>query len=300
MKTVMASGLAIFTLLIVGAKGQSVVSLSGVIDIHAHSGPDDVARTIDAIDLARLARDRGMRAIVLKNHSQPTSALAYLAKKAAPGIEVIGGIVLNRSVGGINAAAVEQMAAIGEGAGRVVWMPTRDAENQVRFDKQNRPFVAVAKNGVLVPEVEEVFKVIAAKNLVLATGHSSAAEDLLMIRAAKANGVRNIVVTHPMIAAVNMSLEQMREAAGLGAFLEFTYNLLVIGNLKSADYARAIRAVGPDHAILSSDAGAQTQPLHPEALEQFIGLMLREGFTAREVDLMTKTNPAVLLGLEPK
>jgi Family of unknown function (DUF6282) len=121
-----------------------------------------------------------------------------------------------------------------------------------------------------------------------------------MIRAAKANGVRNIVVTHPMIAAVNMSLEQMREAAGLGAFLEFTYNLLVIGNLKSADYARAIRAVGPDHAILSSDAGAQTQPLHPEALEQFIGLMLREGFTAREVDLMTKTNPAVLLGLEPK
>ena len=56
-----------------GAAAQSARSLSGVIDIHAHAGPDDVARTIDAIDVAKLARDRGMRAIVLKNHSQRCS-----------------------------------------------------------------------------------------------------------------------------------------------------------------------------------------------------------------------------------
>lgn len=300
MKAAMGVVLAIFTLLIVDAKGQSPVSLSGVIDIHAHAGPDDVVRTIDAIDLAKLARDRGMRAIVLKNHSQPTSALAYLAKKAAPGLEVIGGIVLNRSVGGINPVGVEQMAAIGDGAGRVVWMPTRDAENQVRFEKQNRPFVAVARNGVLVAEVEDVLKVIAAKNLVLATGHSSPDESLLVIRSAKAAGVRNIIVTHPLLPAVNMSLEQMKEVAGLGAFLELTYNQIVVGPLKIGDFARVIRAVGPDHVILSSDAGAQGQPLHPEALQQFIGQLLNEGFTARDIDLMTKTNPAVVLGLNLK
>ena len=36
-------------------------TLDGVVDIHAHCDPDSMARSIDAIDLARLARDRGMR-----------------------------------------------------------------------------------------------------------------------------------------------------------------------------------------------------------------------------------------------
>jgi hypothetical protein len=34
--------------LIADAAAQSPRSLSGVIDIHTHAGPDDVARTIDA------------------------------------------------------------------------------------------------------------------------------------------------------------------------------------------------------------------------------------------------------------
>ena len=48
------------------ARGQS--DLSGVIDIHAHVDPDSMPRSIDAIDLARLAKQRGMRGLVLKNH----------------------------------------------------------------------------------------------------------------------------------------------------------------------------------------------------------------------------------------
>jgi len=283
--------------LIADAAAQSPRSLSGVIDIHTHAGPDDVARTIDAIDSAKLARDRGMRAIVLKNHSQPTSALAYLAQKEAPGIKVVGGIVLNRSVGGLNPAAVEQMAAIGQGAGSIVWLPTRDAENQVRFEKQARPFVSVSKDGTLLPAVGDVLKVIAAKNLVLATGHSSAVESLLLIRAATAAGVRAIVVTHPTVSSINMSIEQMKEAAGLGAYLELTYNQLVLGSIKSADYARMVRAVGANRMILSTDAGAQTQPLHPDGMAQFILRMRAEGISDSDIDLMTKTNPAALLGL---
>ena len=33
--------------------------LAGVIDIHVHSAPDSTPRSIDAIDLARLAKSRG-------------------------------------------------------------------------------------------------------------------------------------------------------------------------------------------------------------------------------------------------
>ena len=35
-------------------------TLSGVIDIHVHSDPDSIPRSIDAVDLARLAKSRGM------------------------------------------------------------------------------------------------------------------------------------------------------------------------------------------------------------------------------------------------
>jgi len=44
------------------------LALTGVIDIHVHSGPDSLPRIVDAIDVAPLAKKEGMRALVLKNH----------------------------------------------------------------------------------------------------------------------------------------------------------------------------------------------------------------------------------------
>lgn len=108
-------------------------TLQGVVDIHVHSDPDSVPRSIDAIDLAKLAHARGIRALVLKSHYEPTASMAYLVRKEVPGIEIFGGIDLNRTVGGVNPAAVERMTMMKGGWGRVVWMPTFDAENQVRF-----------------------------------------------------------------------------------------------------------------------------------------------------------------------
>src|SRR5246127_5674262 len=140
----------------------SAQTLTGVIDIHAHHAPDSMPRSIDAIDLAKLAKSRGMRGLVLKNHYESTAALAYIVRKEVPGIEIFGGIDLNRSVGGINPAAIERMVLMKGGWGKVVWMPAFDNENQVKVSKENRPFVAISKNGQLLPEVEEVI-VLAAK-----------------------------------------------------------------------------------------------------------------------------------------
>ena len=64
------------------------VSLEGVIDLHAHSAPDSGARSIDAITIAQLARDAGMRALLFKNHYTHTASLAYIVSKAVPGIEL--------------------------------------------------------------------------------------------------------------------------------------------------------------------------------------------------------------------
>ena len=273
--------------------------LNGVIDIHMHADPDSVARSIDAIDLARLAKARGMRGIVLKSHYEPTASLAYVVAKVVPGIAVFGGIDLNRSVGGVNPAAIERMVLMKGGLGRVVWMPTFDAENQVRFSKQDRPFVPVSKNGALLPEVKEVIALAAKYGLMLETGHSSAAEGLMIIREAKRAGVRNIVVTHAMLAPVHMTVAQMQEAAGMGAWIEFVYNALIGPNkeFEFADYAQAIRAVGVEHCILASDLGQAGNPLHPDGLAAFFAGLQSAGLEPAEIARMSQTNPSQALGM---
>ncbi|MBZ5620906.1 MAG: hypothetical protein LAQ69_19575 [Acidobacteriia bacterium] len=279
------------------AYGQS--PLNGVIDIHAHSDPDSLPRKIDAIDLARLAKKRGMRGLVLKNHYEPTASLAYLVRKEVPGIEIFGGIDLNLTVGGINPAAVDRMTMMKGGWGRVVWMPTFDAENQARFSKQDRPCVPVAKDGQLLPAVKQVIALAAQHQLTLETGHSSAEEGLMIIREAHRQGVQHIVVTHAMIAPVRMTIPQMQEAAREGAYIEFVYNGLIGPNreYEIADYAKAIRAVGVQWCILSSDLGQPANPLHPDGLAAFFSALRNEGFQQSEIDQMSKANPARALGL---
>jgi hypothetical protein len=274
--------------------------LVGVIDIHVHCAPDSTPRSIDAIDLARLAKSRGMRGLVLKNHYEPTASLAYVVRKEVPGIEVFGGVDLNLSVGGMNPSAVEHMAATTGGYGRVVWMSTFDSEAQVRYSKQVRPFVRVSQNGQLLPETKQVIALIAKQNLVLATGHPTAEEALLMIREGRDHGVKRMVVTHAMMQPIHMSDAQMREAAKMGAYIEFVYNGL-IGSYKEftfQDYARAIRYVGVDRCILSSDMGQPPNPLHTDGLVLFFEGLKEQGITQAEIDRMAKENPARLLGLE--
>jgi hypothetical protein len=251
------------------------------------------------MDVAKLARTHGMRAIVLKNHYESTAGIAYLVRRVVPGIEVFGGIDLNLTVGGINPTAVEHMTRVTGGWGRVVWMPTFDAENQVRYSKETRPFVRVSRSGELIPAVKEVIALIAKHGLVLATGHSAPTEGLMLLREARRQGVRHMVVTHAMNPPVLMDVPQMREAARLGAFIEF-----VGGSLASADaqtridrFAAAIRAVGPEFCVLSSDLGQAENALPPDGFGAFLIALRARGFTKEEVDRMSKQNPARLLGL---
>jgi hypothetical protein len=281
------------------AQGDDPRLLNGAIDIHVHHLPDDRARSIDAIDVARLAQSRAMRAIVLKNHYESTAGLAWVVRKLVPGIEVFGGIDLNLTVGGINPDAVEHMTRVTGGFGRVVWMPTFDAENQVRLSKENRRFVSVSKNGELLPAVREVIALIAKHDLVLATGHSTPAEVLMLLREARSAGARRSVVTHATQTPVLMDVGQMQEAAKLGAFIEF-----VGGNPNGAAAARldamadAIRRVGPQFVIVSSDLGQVGNPLPPDGFGAFLTALRARGFSAAEVDRMAKQNPATLLGLK--
>ena len=108
-----------------------------------------------------------------------------------------------------------------------------------------------------------------------------------------------MVVTHALMAPVLMNLQQMQEAAGLGAFIEF-----VGGSVAGADanarmdtFAETIRKIGPEFCILSSDLGQRGNPLPPDGFGAFLAALRSRGFTDAEIARMSKQNPARLLGL---
>ena len=298
------------------AAGQDSV-LRGAIDIHAHLDPDGYGpgangRSIDVLDLAELAEAAGMRGFVIKQHYDQTADSAYLVRKLYPNLEVFGGIGTNFATGGLNPHAIRQMADVKGGWGRIVWMPTWDAEHYVRNHGNDRDFISVADHGTLVPGARSVIAAMAevsgktrgsSGSLVLATGHNEPEEVLLMVEEARGLGLQ-VVVTHPLLDSVGMNLEQMRRAVEMGAYLEFVSGFTRLPET-IAEHVQVIREIGPEHCIVSSDRGqgrgpegdAGPMPTHLDGLVAAAEALRSNGFTERELDMMFKENPARLLGL---
>jgi hypothetical protein len=276
-------------------------------DFHVHSGPDVFSRSLDDIDVARLARQKGMRGLVLKNHVTSTADRAQVVATLVPGIEVFGGIVLNRAVGGVNPHAVEWMARMSVGRGRVVWLPTFEADHHLKSTGSAGEGLKVAVEGRVLPETEAVLRVVARENLVLQTGHVSPDEILAVLGRARELGVSSVVVTHAMATVPNLSLEQMKEVADLGGFLEIDYLSCLAGphaHLESLSRARrvsiqekaaAIRALGAAHVVLGTDLGQAGTPTHPDGLEQLITGLQNAGIGREDIETMARVNPARLL-----
>jgi hypothetical protein len=292
-------------------------ALRGAIDVHSHVDPDGYGpgrngRALDTLDLAKLAQEAGMRGFVIKMHYDQSADDAYTVRKLYPNLEVFGGVGTNFATGGLNPAAVRQMADVKGGWGRVVWMPTWDAKHYVEHNGNDRPFITVARNGELVPEAKELLAAIAEVSgktrvsggtMVVATGHNAPDEVLLIVREARRLGLP-VLVTHPLLESVGMSVEQMKEAAALGAYLEFV-TAFTRQEATIKEYVEAIREIGPQFCIVSSDKGQGRgeeghdgpNVSHTEGLAVAAQILRSHGFSEAELDLMFKSNPARLLGL---
>jgi hypothetical protein len=136
--------------------------IEGMIDFHVHSSPDVFGRAVDDNEVARKAVEAKMGALVLKNHVMETGARAFLARRQVPGIPIFGGITLNAPNGGINPEAVQWMWRMEGGFGKVVWLPTFDADNHVKtFKDAPEGIKVVDAQGKVLPAVIEVMKVCA-------------------------------------------------------------------------------------------------------------------------------------------
>ena len=217
---------------------------AGMIDFHVHTAPDTAERTVPAVEAARTALDRGLRAIVLKGTAFETVTRAAAANAEVRGIQAFGGVVFNWSTGGVNPAAVEAMVNIrGAGAekvGRVVWMPSNDSRNHFERFKIERPPVDVFSAGKLVPAMPDVLALCAKHDLVLQTCHLSPRESIALIKEAKAAKVQKIVCTHADYDPISMSVDDQKEAARLGAFIEHAYIGVFLGPNSPAERLQAL------------------------------------------------------------
>ncbi|MFY1690334.1 DUF6282 family protein [Plantactinospora sp. WMMB782] len=290
------------------ARARALVA--GAYDTHVHVAPDVMQRRVDDLDLAARFADVGLAGFVLKSHYVPTAERAAVVRKVHPGVDVLGAVTLNGSVGGMNPAAVE---IAGRQGARVVWMPTVDSGNQRRSSATDLPGAKPAMWGALqadlhaqgiVPDVVEVvdpdgqvlervrqvLRVIARHDLVLATGHLSGPEILAVVRAAAEHGVRRIVVTHPEFTSQRLPAAEQRELAEAGALLERCFTTPYTGKVGWSELFANIRAVGVAHSVLSSDLGQPFNPPVEDGLALFADRLLEAGFSEPDVRTMAVEN----------
>ena len=288
---------------------QAAKLLQGTIDFHIHTGPDIYPRLLNDIEVARQAKRAGMKAVLIKSHATITGDRAQIAQ-GVTGFPVFGGVALNWHVGGLNKYAVECAAKLGV---KEVWMPTTHATNYLKYvdhvpmfaksmPKDIKGISIMREDGSLVSELGPILEIIAKNGMILATGHLSPEEGLALIPEARKAGIDKIVVTHPVASFVNYSVGQMREALSRGAtYLEHVFNDCtpqVANPLPPSALGDAIRAIGPEYCIMSTDSGQVVNPPPVKVMAWYIKEMLQYGFSPKDIRTMTITNPGRILGLK--
>ena len=269
---------------------------TNIVDLHVHAAPSILPRRYTDPELLAAARAIGLSTVALKAHEGSTAERARLAGPGA-----VGGIVLNSPVGGANPDAVAVAAQLG---GRVVWMPTvsapahiasQDAALSVHRQTTFRA-VPVCDAGRLRGEWYPVLEVVAAHDMVLASGHVAMPEALALFQAARALGVRRFLLNHPSFPFQGWSDELAPAFRGLGAVIEIGVladHLAGDGPRPSATFLGCYPA---DLLAFGSDLGHTAFPEYAAGIRAWLaGMVALAG--ERQLEKIMTTNGRELLGL---
>jgi hypothetical protein len=273
------------------------VDRNSLIDLHVHAAPCLLPRKGSDLETAQRFARAGFAGFALKAHFESSVGRAAAVAEAT-GVEVWGGVVLNRAAGGINADVVAATLRTG---GRLVWMPTIDAVGHRRARLPRPRLISNAGLGVppvdgsSEPAVRQILRQIAAADAALATGHLTRAEVQWLVPTAVALGVRRIIITHGAWRVPNFSTEQLLRLADQGAIIEITAIQYLDGSSSPADLADLARRLGGERCILTSDAGQPANDWAPQVLEDLKSTLEQNGLPRQEADKMVTTTPRSLV-----
>jgi hypothetical protein len=283
--------------------------LHGAYDLHVHAEPDVVPRARNLKEIAAAVSRRSMAGILLKDHCTSTVGRAAALNGLTEGpCRFFSGLALNPPVGSLNGTAVE--AALRAGVD-VVFFPTYGAANHVKVWGAGKPPTAfplpggdfsgvtiLDGGGQLVEACGPILRMIAAQDAVLATGHISPEESLILLKQAKVCGIRRMLVTHASESVTPWSHEQQELAVSLGAMIEhcfFAVTASCPNPTSLASILDQIRVIGAEHVILSSDFGQVANGDPVEGFAHYLEKMMTLGLSREALSVMIRENPNKLL-----
>lgn len=301
-----------------------MISIEGAFDCHVHTRPSLFERPWTAFQIAERALAQGMRGFVIKHHFEPSVTRAMAVQDAFPELTVLGGVVLNRHVGGLNIYAVETAIKMG---GRIVWFPTVDAQNHFDYfgstssydegtagDGGPRmsggaggferltagPGISVLDaEGELKPEAKDIIETCCRHDVVIGTAHLGRSETFAVFRHAVEFDHKRLLLGHALWKPLGLSLDDLVELADMGVTIEFaaSITLPIPCHAPPRTVVETIQAIGSERCILSSDAGAAVYPIAPEALRSYVQCLVDTGLDEEEAYAMMVMNPVRLVGL---
>ena len=288
--------------------------LRGAVDLHCHSGPSIMPRSLSHLEAIREAEAAGMRAILFKDHyydATPVTQLLDEERFVRPGLLLFSGVPLNNALGGLNPYAVEHGLKLGA---RLVWMPTLSAMNHqrraFRYDlaakiggRRMRPETGISvltDQGQLKDEVKLILDLIASNDAVLSGGHLHVSEMWALFVEAKQRGVTRMLVSHPTY-WIDATLTDLRQLGAMGVYLEHCACQMIdcpSRKFTAEEVGGFIDSGTIGQTILGSDLGQPSNPRPVEGFREVIRLCMGLGYTDAEIAAMVGTNACRLLGIE--
>lgn len=281
--------------------------LKGVCDIHLHCRPDSRERSVDEYSFMKDAMIAGYRAVMFKSNDFSCHDRAYVIRQALPNAECFGSFCMNRVHGDkVNVFAAQKAVETSGGLCRCIWMPTLDAAYHYRHEGRKEKGIPVLNdNGQVLPEVIKVMEICADADIIFATGHSSPEESIELVRKACEVGVKRVVVTHANSYIWTMTPDQIKRCIDFGAYIEYCYLPCLWGEGTKMpqyqrqgieDFASFIR-IDPARSFISTDLGQAVMPHPIEGMRDCILKLQSIGVSKSNIDLLVRSNPAWLIGL---
>jgi len=297
--------------------------LIGAVDGHVHACPHLNGRSVDVFEAVEQAAAAGMRAIGLMDNFCSSVGYAALARRRLGhlGVEVFGGVILEPQVGGLSVDVVRAAIDVGypdggdrhsaDGA-RFVSLPTHHTRAVAQAEGRDAAYVAaclgIPERGPLPDALAAILDLVAAHDIVLNTGHLSAAETLHLVELAKARGV-----TRVLCPANYFTPNDACALTALGACVEFSFFFVTHATQVGLTHVDAekhrvdpvtlprltelIAAVPPEQVVLSGDCGVAVLPPPVEGLREFLWSLELSGVPETTLRLAVGANPARLFRL---
>jgi hypothetical protein len=286
--------------------------MQGAMDLHCHAGPSLIPRKIDAAQAARQAADAGFAAVLVKDHHLPTARDVRYVKEyiiqGKLGVDLMGGIALNHTIGGLNPYAVETALYFGA---RIVYLPTVSSRSHKEHHQkevvgahfpatarkflESEPIDMLDADGNLPNELPLIMELVRDADAILSMGHLSSKEINAVLAMAAEIGNRRLLVHHPTF-VIEASDVEILGFVEKGAMIEFS---ACMSDPRSKFYCidfqelqRLIRMIGIDSVIIGSDLGQHDTPPFIEGMMVVADGLLGVGMKPDELRMLFRENPS--------